>query len=95
VFRWGPDAEDEVGAGAGRVDALPGVVRVGAGVEADLGGTGSAVDDSEEREPPAVDERRRPLGVEVRSTDLDGQRRRSLSVALAVVAAARNRRGED
>jgi hypothetical protein len=33
--------------------------------------------------------------VEVRSTDLDGQRRRSLWVALAVVAAARNRRGED
>jgi hypothetical protein len=33
--------------------------------------------------------------VEVRSTDLDGQGRRSLSVALAVVAAARNRGGED
>jgi hypothetical protein len=60
-----------------------------------VGGAGSAVDDSEERDLPAVDERRWPIGVEVRSTDLDGQGRRSLAVALAVVAAARNRRGED
>jgi hypothetical protein len=59
-----------------------------------VGGAASAVDDSEERELLAVDERRRPLRVEVRSTDLDGQWRRGLSVALAVVAAARNRRGE-
>jgi hypothetical protein len=53
-----------------------------------VGGAGSAVDDSKKRELPAVDERRRPLRVEVRSTDLDGQGRHSLSVALVVVVAA-------
>jgi hypothetical protein len=63
-------------------------VRVEAGVEADVGGAGSAVDDSEERELPAVDERRRSLRVEVRAADLDGQGRRSLAVALLVVVVA-------
>jgi hypothetical protein len=89
----GPDAKDEVGAGAGGVDAPPGVVRVGAGVEAHARGSGAAVDDSEEREVPPIDERRRPLRMQVGSANLDRQRvlgRRHV----VVVAASGDDRGD-